>query len=128
MRKHWKLVGGAGVIAIALGAAIVGHSRKVAGQSATATDGSTATGGPSKGYHDPSQPWSFGSGAIPYAQQTPDQQADTDIVLANTAQNMPPSSQQAWADAAAWNAQYAQAQIAASSVGLNGTSDQGVVP
>ena len=127
MQTRWKWIG-ATCLTIAV-AIIVGSSHRVAGQSAdTAASGATSPGGPSRGYHDPSQPWSFGSGAIPYSQQTPEQQADTDTINSNVAANMPPSSQQAWADAAAWSAQNAQAQIAASGVGLSGTSDQGVVP
>lgn len=120
-----RAVVGAMLACGAFGAAIIGRPHSVSGQSADSSSGNSTPTDP--GYHDPSQPWELGPGAIPYDQLSPQDQAGVEQILQTEDQSQPASSYQVFAAAANTMAADAQAQIAARSVGLSGTDNEGVV-
>src|SRR5207237_817139 len=120
MRKRWKLLGGAGIAGVAVVIAIVGHSRRVKG------DTETATVLP-PGEHEAFTPWDLGPGAIPYDQLSADDKAGVDGIQQTLELGQPAASYQGFSTAVDQAIADSQAQLAARQAGLVGADQQGVV-
>ena len=136
MRARWKVLGGVELAGVVL--FIVGHSRPSHGDTApdapTAST-STPTVNPPPGTgttpivaHDQLTPYDMGPHAIPYEQLTAAGKADIDAIQERVELGQPASSYQAYSTGTAAAIADAQAQIAARSVGLVDTAQDGVVP
>lgn len=129
MRTGWKVLGGTGAAGVLVAVLIVAQTRRVRGDTASTATGSEATTpdtGPPR--PDPNKPFPEGPETIRYEQLSEDEKKSVDLIRETLETSQPASSHQAWAAATAWTGQQAAAEIAARSVGLTGTAEDGVVP
>jgi hypothetical protein len=124
MRDHWRLLGAAGFTGFALIFAFsVGHSRVSRADPAPTQTPS----GSILPQHDPGTKYDLPD-SIPFDQLSAADKAGVDSIQQTIELGQPPASFNVYAGGAAAAATDAQAQIAARSVGLEGTANDGVMP
>jgi hypothetical protein len=131
MRMRWKIFGGGGIAGLSIAAFLIAHGGVVRGETSNAASSSTSTtssSDPGVPSQDPNTPYPLGPGAIPYEQLSAADKAAVEAIQETVETSQPASSYQAWAAATAATGKQADAEIAARSVGLVGTSGDGVVP